>query len=86
MLICIYLTGNDSIIGKAVVCHKDNDDLGKGGFDDSKTTGHSGARLARGVIGISAPFDSLDCKLQHPFYYFSYNGFKPTISNLLVVY
>ena len=53
MQICIDLTGNWSIIGRTVVCHKDNDDLGKGGFDDSKTTGHAGARLARGVIGIS---------------------------------
>jgi Cu-Zn family superoxide dismutase len=29
--------------------------LGKGSFDDSKTTGHAGARLACGVIGVSAP-------------------------------
>ena len=58
MLICIDLTGNDSIIGRAVVCHKDNDDLGKGGFNYSKTTDHAGARLAWGVIGISTPFDS----------------------------
>ena len=76
MLICIDLTGNDSIIGRAVFCHKDNDDLGKGGFDGSKTTWHAGARLALGVIGISASFDSLDIKLQHPFYYFSYNLIK----------
>ena len=58
MLICIDLTGNDSIIGRAVVCHKDNDYFGKGGFEDSKTTGQAGARLAWGVIGISTPFDS----------------------------
>ena len=58
MLICIDLTGNDSIIGRVVVCHKDNDDLGKGGFDDSKTTGHAGAWLAWEVIGISTPFDN----------------------------
>ena len=73
MLICIDLTGNDSIIGRTVVCHKDNDDLGKGGFCDSKTTGHAGARLAWGVIEVSSPFDTLECKLQNPFYYFSYN-------------
>ena len=72
MLIWIDLTGNDSIIERAVVCRKDNDDLEKGGFDDSKTIGHAGARLVWGVIRVSAPFDSLDCKLQNPFYYFSY--------------
>ena len=49
---------NDSIIGRAVVCHKDNDDLRKGGFGDSNITGLTGARLAWGVIGISTPFDS----------------------------
>lgn len=32
--------------------HADPDDLGKGGFEDSKTTGHAGGRLACGVIGI----------------------------------
>ena len=32
--------------------HTDEDDLGKGGFDDSKTTGHADGRLACGVIGI----------------------------------
>ena len=42
----IQLSGDDSIVGRSVVCHKDSDDLGKGGFDDSKTTGHAGARLA----------------------------------------
>ena len=60
MLICIDLTGNDSIIGRAVVCHKDNENLGKGGFDDSKTTSNAGARLSWGVIGISTPFDTFN--------------------------
>ena len=33
--------------------HEDEDDLGAGTFEDSKTTGHSGARIACSVIGIS---------------------------------
>jgi len=53
----ISLTGPNSIIGRAVVTHADEDDLGRGGYDDSKTTGHAGARVACGVIGWSAPFE-----------------------------
>ena len=59
----ISLSGENSIIGRAVVVHADPDDLGKGGHDDSKTTGHAGARLACGEIGLSGPFENLDCKL-----------------------
>mmetsp|Transcript_13515 Transcript_13515/g.18686 ORF Transcript_13515/g.18686 Transcript_13515/m.18686 type:complete len:197 (-) Transcript_13515:594-1184(-) len=49
----IQLEGPYSVIGRAVVVHADEDDLGKGGFSDSKTTGHAGARVACGVIGKS---------------------------------
>ncbi len=35
--------------------HADPDDLGKGGFEDSLTTGHAGGRLACGVIGYAKP-------------------------------
>ena len=33
--------------------HNDADDFGKGGHADSKTTGHSGGRMACGVIGCA---------------------------------
>jgi len=47
----LSLRGEMSIIGRSVVVHADEDDLGKGMFSDSKTTGHAGARIACGVIG-----------------------------------
>eukprot|EP01133_Synstelium_polycarpum_P011946 gene11946-13921_t len=50
----ITLFGEHSIIGRTMVVHADEDDLGQGTFPDSKTTGHAGARLACGVIGVSA--------------------------------
>uniref|UniRef100_C3ZM91 Superoxide dismutase [Cu-Zn] n=1 Tax=Branchiostoma floridae TaxID=7739 RepID=C3ZM91_BRAFL len=49
----LQLTGPNSIVGRAVVVHAGEDDLGKGGFEDSLTTGHAGGRLACGVIGIT---------------------------------
>jgi len=48
----IGLSGETSVIGRSVVVHADPDDLGKGGFSDSKTTGHAGGRKACGVIGV----------------------------------
>ena len=39
------------IVGRSVVIHEDEDDLGKGVFEDSLTTGHSGRRIGCGVIG-----------------------------------
>ena len=55
----VTLHGEFSIIGRSVVVHKDTDDLGKGGKEDSLTTGHAGARVACGVIGLSDKFKNL---------------------------
>ena len=52
----LQLTGPNSIVGRSCVCHADEDDLGLGGHSDSLTTGHAGARLACGTIGLSGPF------------------------------
>jgi Cu-Zn family superoxide dismutase len=43
----------DEILGRSIIIHQDEDDLGLGNQEDSKTTGHSGARIACSVIGIS---------------------------------
>lgn len=46
----IRLSGDHSIIGRSIIIHSDQDDLGKGGHKDSKTTGNSGFRTAYGII------------------------------------
>jgi len=37
--------------GRSAIVHADPDDLGRGPHEDSKTTGHSGKRIACAIIG-----------------------------------
>ena len=49
----IKLRGKYSIIGRSVVIHEDEDDLGKGNNAESLITGNAGKRIACAVIGYS---------------------------------
>ena len=46
----VDLIGERSVIGRAIVIHSNEDDLGKGGDEESLKTGNAGERLACGVI------------------------------------
>jgi len=41
----------NELYGRSVIVHADPDDYGKGGHEDSHTTGHSGARIGCAIIG-----------------------------------
>ncbi len=41
----------DELWGRTLIVHADEDDLGKGGHEDSLTTGNSGARIACSIFG-----------------------------------
>lgn len=41
----------EELYGRSIIVHEDEDDYGQGSHEDSKTTGHSGKRIACAVIG-----------------------------------
>ena len=51
----LQLYGEYSIIGRSVMVHAGEDDLGKGGDAGSLSTGNAGSRLACGTIVLTSP-------------------------------
>ena len=49
-----YRSGEFSVVGRSVMVHADEDDLGKGGHSLSATTGNAGARVACGEIKLDS--------------------------------
>lgn len=48
----IKLRGENSVYGRSVIVHSNEDDLGRGDHPQSKTTGNSGSRILYGIIGV----------------------------------
>lgn len=47
----LYSVHPSELWGRTLVVHENEDDLGKGPHEDSKTTGHSGARIGCAIFG-----------------------------------
>ena len=43
------------LLGRSLIVHEDEDDLGRGDFPDSGTTGHSGKRIGCAILGRAKP-------------------------------
>lgn len=48
----VRLTGKYSVIGRSIVIHQKEDDLGNGNDEESLITGNAGKRIACGIIGF----------------------------------
>jgi Cu-Zn family superoxide dismutase len=49
----------EELWGRSLIVHADPDDLGQGPHEDSKTTGHSGARIACAIFGRAKGCDGV---------------------------
>jgi Cu-Zn family superoxide dismutase len=49
----VRLSGPYSVYGRSMIIHADKDDLGRGDYSDSLTTGHSGKRVLWGIIAVN---------------------------------
>ena len=49
----VRLSGPNSVFGRSLIVHENEDDLGEGHYEDSLTTGHSGKRVLWGIIGVN---------------------------------
>lgn len=56
----ITLTGPFSVVGRGIVLHENEDDVGKGGAPESLKTGNAGGRLGCGIIGHVAPDNKIE--------------------------
>ena len=56
----VDLHGDRNIVGRAIVVHADEDDLGKGGDEESAKTGNAGDRLGCGVIRLATLQESIE--------------------------
>ena len=50
----VQLSGVRSIIGRSIVIHEYEDDLGLTDHPESKNTGNSGSRIGCAIIGVAA--------------------------------
>lgn len=54
VIVANFVRMND-VLGRSLIIHQDKDDLGRGHFPDSLTSGHSGKRLLWGIVGVDVP-------------------------------
>jgi len=49
----VKLVGPHSVIGRSLLISAGEDDQGRGGHENSMTTGNAGPKIAAGVIGLA---------------------------------